>query len=92
MKRPSDGARPSGQSNAKASAVKLKEKPEPAPLTPVQEEEWTTFGDRDEQAVEAPLLAPKSGSRLEPVHHTAPDDPLGIYLKDVGAHDLLEPE
>ena len=22
----------------------------------------------------------------------SPDDPLGIYLKDVGAHDLLEPE
>lgn len=23
---------------------------------------------------------------------TTPDDPLGIYLKDVGSHDLLEPE
>jgi RNA polymerase primary sigma factor len=69
--------------------VKLKEKPVIAKET----EEWTTFGERDEAAVEGPLFAAKAaGTRAEPSHHSAPDDPLGIYLKDVGAHDLLEPE
>jgi hypothetical protein len=67
--------------------VKLKDKPM------LQDEDWTTFGERDEAAVEGPLFAAKAPvTRLEPVHHAAPDDPLGIYLKDVGAHDLLEPE
>lgn len=35
--------------------------------------------------------APARNRRIEN-SEPSPDDPLGIYLKDVGAHDLLEPE
>jgi RNA polymerase primary sigma factor len=66
------------------------------PATPAaaeipEREEWALFEEKDETAAEEPLF--KIQQKIDQVQNTAsPDDPLGIYLRDVGAHDLLEPE
>jgi len=56
-----------------------------------EREEWALFEEKDEGVGEEPIF--KVQQKIEQVQQSAsPDDPLGIYLRDVGAHDLLEPE
>ncbi len=50
------------------------------------------LGEKDEFAVEEPLIKAAAPVKSEAVQSAAPDDPLGIYLRDVGQHNLLEPE
>lgn len=56
-------------------------------LTWSQEQEETKPRGRKATKEDAETKAKK-----EEAPEPSPDDPLGIYLKDVGAHDLLEPE
>ena len=70
------------------------------PLTPAMKDDGSAVEDSPsnlEQALRQGGAAPKRESdayrsKKADAPEPSPDDPLGIYLKDVGAHDLLEPE